>query len=58
MPPPNCSFNKYMVGPLMSSAYSVMRDNKIDYLEELLSSVTLLVDVGKIFFLGTQVCLV
>jgi hypothetical protein len=42
----------------MSSAYSVMRDNKIDYLEELLSSVTLLVDVGKIFFLGTQVCLV
>jgi hypothetical protein len=50
MPPPgDRSFDRFMAKPLLDSACSVMTANNIDDIEDLVSNVTLLVEVGKIF---------
>jgi hypothetical protein len=38
-----------MAAPLLSSASSVMSANNIDNIEDLVTNVTLLIEVGRIF---------
>jgi hypothetical protein len=49
-PPSDRSFTAFMAAPLISSASSVISANNIDNVQDLVMNVTLLVEVGKLFF--------